>query len=115
MAKIFAMPNQKEWQQKSGESLDAYFERQDKMMSELETKAAKLPKGEYVGALLKFGVADGYAVYYVYSLKPLQLCHVPWSDAYRADRLIEKALNVTEVKKRVNAERALAKLFSKRG
>lgn len=114
MATIYAMPNAQEWERRDNEKWDAYFARTEKLMDDLHKKASALPKGEYVGALIRFPVADGYAVYYVHKLKPLTICHVPFGDKWRAHALIEKGLNVAEVKKMVDRERKLAEIFSRK-
>jgi hypothetical protein len=37
----------------------------------------------YVGEVIKFPAADGYAMYMVASLNPVQLIHIELSDAYQ--------------------------------
>lgn len=105
MAKIYAMPNQKEWDKvRDWKSKTLSYEEQLRLEEKL---FAEIPQDK----IIHFGVADGAAMYYVYSMKPLQICHIPYGDAYRADRLIEKALNVTEVKRLLGRDKAFNKLW----
>jgi hypothetical protein len=107
MAKIYAMPNQNEWERKKGEDFDGHFKRQDRMFAKLEKTAASLKKGEYVGGLISTVVGDGQAIYLVHSLKPLKLCHVPYMDGYNAGPIWERGLTVSDVKKMVDRNRNL--------
>jgi hypothetical protein len=99
MAKIYAMENQKEWEKRKDESYDTYCAREEKLMRELEKKDAARKKGEYVGAIIRTGVADGRAQYVVLSMKPLQLAHIPYGDAYSAGAIWERGLTVADVKR----------------
>jgi hypothetical protein len=114
VAKVYALPNHKEWKERKGESYESYSAREEKMYAELVAKAEALPIGKYVGAFIRFGVADGHAEYVVHSTSPLQLCHVPYGDAYHAHPILLRGLRVADVKKMVDGEREFAKLFSKR-
>src|SRR3954463_5499188 len=89
MAKIYMMPNQKQWDEMNTLKDFAARDAAEKKLFDA------IPKDKIIG----FGVADGSALYYVQSLKPLVICHIPYGDAYRAHRLIENGLNVSEVKK----------------
>jgi hypothetical protein len=42
----------------------------------------KFGVGQYIGRTLRFQVADGYAVYMVKSLSPVELIHLPLMDGY---------------------------------
>jgi hypothetical protein len=56
-----------------------------------------LPRNKYIGKIIKFPVADGYAEYMVKNMKPLHLVHLPIMDCYEsanvdlmtAERVIE--------------------------
>ena len=41
------------------------------------------PEHKYIGEIIREQVADGYAQYMVYSLKPLALIHLSLGDAYQ--------------------------------
>lgn len=113
MAKIYAMPNRDEWEKKSGEDWDSYYDRQKAMMAALDKKARLLSSKEYAGAILRRSIADGYAVYYVLSLKPLVLCHVPFGDGYR-DRYFERTATSRIVKEEVDHARKFAAIWNRK-
>jgi len=58
-------------------------EAEEKWIGELRTWCKANSNGEYVGEVVHQGVADGYAQYMVYSLKPLELIHIPLGDSYQ--------------------------------
>lgn len=66
-----------------------------------------------VGRLIKFQVADGYAIYRVESAKPLTLAHVRWGDCYSVSDATIRGLNVTDVRKQLEAHDRLRSIFSK--
>jgi hypothetical protein len=81
----------------------------------LEAEAAALPAGEYIGALVKWQVADGYAVYRVESLSPrVVLQHVPFGDGYAVAPETIRGLRRKDVEAKVDADRRLASLFGSR-
>lgn len=65
---------------------------------------------EYAGEIVKYHIADGYAEYMVFSVKPVKLVHIPLYDAYHfpyAHRWTAK-----DIKDMVKRERAMKELFS---
>lgn len=66
---------------------------------------------EYVGEIIKFQVADGYAEYMVLSLKPLQLIHLDIWDGWQSE--FAELLTPKKVIEMVNRNKSLAKLFNK--
>lgn len=101
MATIYAMPNQDEWNKARGLDRNGELDPKGKWDTSKEEALYKaLPQDK----IIRFGVADGHAEYLVVSLKPLVLCHIPYGDAYRAHRLIEKALTAKEVRKLLKPE-----------
>jgi hypothetical protein len=73
---------------------------------------AKNP-GDMVGETLRWGVADGYAVYMVVKQKPLTVTHVHQGDGYRVDPIMIRGLRLSDVRERVAGEKAMRKLFEK--
>lgn len=59
---------------------------------------------------ISFGVADGCATYFVKSLKPLVLQHVPHGDAYQVDYALIRGLRRADVEQRLNR----VKLFKRK-
>jgi len=68
-------------------------------------------QGDLVGETIDFPVADGKALYVVYSQKPLQLIHIETYDAWHFD--MAHLLTVTEVRKKLKQRKELEKLFGK--
>jgi hypothetical protein len=66
--------------------------------------------GSVRGSVIRFQVADGYAEYVVYSLKPVVLIHLPLGDAwqFRYAHLLTAAAVMEEVKR----HQAFEKLWS---
>lgn len=65
---------------------------------------------ENVGEVIRFPVADGYAEYMVACMKPLELIHLEYGDAYSfqyANRLTKK-----DIEDKINEQNALKRFFS---
>lgn len=80
----------------------------------LQAEANALPDGELVGALVKFQVADGYAIYRVESTRPLTLAHVPAHDGYSIPAAHIRGLTVADIRALVAQERHWARLIAER-
>jgi hypothetical protein len=65
---------------------------------------AKNP-GDMVGETIKWGVADGYAVYMIVKQKPLIVQHVDWGDGYRVDPIMIRGLRLSDVRQKVEARK----------
>ena len=65
---------------------------------------------KYIGETIKFQVADGYAIYMVAGLKPLQLIHLPLMDGYEANDV--DLMTAKRVKEKVDSEKKLVKFFN---
>jgi hypothetical protein len=68
-----------------------------------------------VGETIRTGVADGYAQYMVFRTRPLELIHIPVGDAWHADDIWLRGLRVSDIKKMVEGDKAIAKLFAEKG
>jgi len=56
---------------------------EDKFISEVKDFCLKRsPNKEYVGETIQFPAADGYAVYMIANLSPVELIHLPIGDAW---------------------------------
>lgn len=68
--------------------------------------------GKNSGEIIKFQVADGYALYMVLKMRPLSLIHLPLGDGYQ----IQYAQNLTakDVQQKIDQEKALNIIFSKK-
>tara|TARA_R100001244_G_C5077280_1_gene112959 strand:+ start:177 stop:503 length:327 start_codon:yes stop_codon:yes gene_type:complete len=64
------------------------------------------PKGQLVGEIFRYGVADGFAEYMVWSLQPLKLIHLEVGDAWHF-QYIEK-MNAKDIRQNIEGSRRLA-------
>lgn len=88
-----------------------YQQECENYLEALRTECKKNSNHKDVGEVIKFPVADGYALYMVYSMKPLELIHIATMDAWHfehADLLTPK--RVTEL---IERDKRVAELFSK--
>lgn len=63
-----------------------------------------------VGGIIKFPVADGYAEYMVAAIKPVQLIHLPFWDAYQSETA--SLMTAKAIQEKIDQAIALAKLFT---
>lgn len=94
---------------REGESWEDFHKREEALMQELSDKSAKVdPDGDLTGAVIRFQVADGYAVYVVSKHEPLTLQHVPYMDAYQANEATIRGVNKNTVRSQIMRDRAFA-------
>lgn len=67
---------------------------------------------ECVGEVIRFPVADGTAEYMVAAIKPVQLIHLPYWDAYQSETA--DLMTATAIKEKIRQAKALEDLFSKK-
>ena len=70
-------------------------------------------RGEITGRLLKFPVADGYAVYRIVSVKPLTLAHIDYMDAWSIPGAHLRGITLASVKEELRVADARAVLLAK--
>ena len=99
MAKVFSIPDIDSWgdYHTHQEKLDA-IENDPWAVYGQYMMPKDMDKHGIVGKIIKFGVADGYAMYLVMNSKPLQLCHIPFMDGYYAHPVLLRGLRVADVK-----------------
>jgi hypothetical protein len=111
MAKIYNAPNEVvklpifDWK-----DMTAYRQAEEKYLQELKEFCLKRKKGKNIGEVIQFPCADGYALYMVASMKPLELIHIPLGDAYSfqyADRL--KAIDIEQ---KIEQGKRIAEMFA---
>lgn len=68
--------------------------------------------GDMKGETISFPVADGQALYMIFSSRPLAIIHMPLADAYEF-RYVER-LTLKDVRAQVERSRNLAALFARR-
>lgn len=107
-------PKAYDFQRTQGLDFMGRMKEEEKELQRLEAEAAKLKDDEIKGALVRFPVADGHAVYLVTSETPLKLQHVPFFDAYRVDPATIRGLRLDDVKRRVQGDRHMRSMFASR-
>lgn len=65
---------------------------------------------DYIGKVIRFQIADGYAEYMVLGLSPVKLIHLPLMDAYQAPDV--DLMTTQRVKEKIQAQEKLKSLFS---
>lgn len=83
----------------------------DKYVEALKAECKKNSKDKEVGEVIKFNVADGYALYMVYSMKPLELIHIATMDAWESE--FADLLTPARVREMIARDKKIAELFTK--
>jgi hypothetical protein len=102
MAKVFAAPEPapdlmtalgqtRDWKEYDRQE-QAYIERMQTLARE------RTPNDPLVGEVVRFGYADGYAQYVVWSTKPLHLIHLAVGDAWDLPDWQTRGLRLADVK-----------------
>lgn len=93
------------------DNFKAYHKACDEYAERLQQWARDNGKGSLAGEMVRFQVADGYAQYIVFSLRPVKLIHVDVSDAYQFQ--YAHRLTAQDIKEQIRREKALDELFSR--
>jgi len=115
MAKIYSIPQEFEATMPTwsiANDRDENIRREEEWLEKLSQWCKTHGSGKYGGQIVRDGVADGYAQYMVFSLRPLQLIHIPLGDAWQS-RWAHR-WTAADIKQMVERERALAELFSRK-
>ena len=91
-------------------ALDKLREDEEKFLTELRTFLRKRNGGKYVGKVVKFQVADGYAKYMVASVRPLELVNIPFDDEYQFQYIYN--MKWSDIKARIKYEETLEKIYT---
>lgn len=102
------------FEQLPSEGFSSYLDRSDQLLKDLEEKEAALPEGSYEGVILRFPVADGYAMYLVQKTRPLTLQHIPFGDAWQIPAAHLRGLSMEDVKQQAAHNKSRRKLFARR-
>jgi len=83
----------------------------DKYLQALKAKLQEMGfRGKNVGEVVKFPIADGYAMYMVISMRPLRLMHIPLGDSYHYPNVdLMTAQRIQEV---IDAQKALEEMIA---
>jgi hypothetical protein len=113
MGKIYLPPASIKVPELNFKDFGKYKKSCDKFMDDLRDFCIKRNPDEHVGEVIKFPVADGYALYMVASLKPIELIHIPLMDAYEFEYVHK--LSKKDILEKIKNQKALEKLFPSRG
>jgi hypothetical protein len=91
------------WDMQPNEPFDAYDKRTDAMLQAIPAdKVISFPRG------------DGRAMYYVVSVRPLKLQHIPYGDAWTADPMTLRGLRAVDVEAMIESNKKMREIFAKR-
>lgn len=85
----------------------------ERAMTALLNASKSLERGQVIGKMLTWPVADGQAWYLVTKEDPLTVQHVPYSDAWTVDPIFIRGLRRSDVLEMQERDRALAAIFGK--
>ena len=116
MATEVRNPNSKIWDINSAvEKFPQSMNRVQKLLDKMIKANDKIDlKGDITGLLLSFPYADGYAFYQVVKVKPFQICHVPYGDAWQVDGMMIRGLRIQDAIRIEKQRRGLNALFSRK-
>jgi len=114
MAKIFSPPQAvpaHEWdvkktRQQNQEAEQKYIDNLKKFLQR------RRPGNDKIGNVIRFPVADGYAIYMVAGLRPAELLHVPIGDAWEYQ--YAHRLTMSDILEEIQRQEALSKIFEKK-
>jgi len=121
MAKIYDPPKEMEtpdftYDQNGHPDIKKYEEDNGKYIEELRDNVIKRKNilsgtkaRKYVGEIIRFPVADGHAEYMVASMSPLELIHLPLSDAWHFQYV--HLLTAKEVTEKLVGQKKMKELF----
>ena len=93
-------------------SYDEMFDREEKYRDAVAKEARdRNPSDPHAGEVIKFPVADGYALYVVERTNPPELLHLQTGDAWRLQSFAEKGIDAEDIARLVKRERAARELF----
>lgn len=94
--------------------LARYEQEMDEWCERLAEWCRNQNKGDMVGEIVRFPVADGYAQYMVYRQNKLALIHLPLGDAWQIPEAHARGLRLSDVRDMVAREAKLRELFSRK-
>ena len=99
MARLAKNPYPGNWD--FGGDLDDYFDRTKKQLDAIPSDK-----------VIQFPIADGYAMYFIKSIRPLTLQHIPYGDAWQIPTAHMRGLKKADVEHMISREAGLKKLFA---
>lgn len=83
-----------------------------KYLTDLATFLKARKNVKHVGETVNFPHADGYASYMIASIKPLELIHLEFGDAWELPYI--ERLTAKDIINKIEQQKSLAELFSKK-
>ena len=98
MLKVYRAPKKIKKPELDFDNISKYNKACDKYVQKIKDYAKKNGEGKYRGEEVSFNVADGTAVYIVYTMTPLQLIHCETYDEYQYIERLTKADIIKQIK-----------------
>ena len=111
MAKIFSAPTEFEVPQLDFGNINAYEPAWEKYEADLKASCIRRNPTEHVGKVIRFPVADGYAMYMIAAMKPVQLIHLEYLDSYHFE--YAHRLTATDIKEKISQDKAMNEIFGR--
>lgn len=93
----------------------AYFEACAEHTAAMAAWVRERSDSDIAGETISFPVADGKAIYMVYTTSPkLWLIHLAYVDGYQVDPMMLRGMRVADVREKVRQEKAIAEIFGRR-
>jgi len=113
MATIYAAPEEIKVPKMDFANVQQWKKDEEKYIEELKAFCEECNSGgKNVGEIIRFPVADGHAEYMVASMKPVELIHIPLGDCW--DFQYAHRLTAKDVQEKIDQQKRLAQLFSKK-
>lgn len=109
MAKVFNPPSSIPQPEFDFKEFNNYLKGCDEYRAKLKAYVTERKKGQYIGEIITFNVADGYAEYMVASLSPVELIHIPLGDAWQSENA--HLMTAKAIKEKIEQQKKLAKIF----
>lgn len=93
---------------------EAHNKAEQAWVKTVQDEARARNKGDIVGEIVRFPMADGYAQYVVWSTNPAALIHLPVGDAWDIPEAHARGLRTSDLRQQVAAHKAMDKLFGRK-
>lgn len=94
--------------------LVSQFEFEQEQLEQLSARSRVLPSCKIIGGVVRFAVADSYAIYLITREKPLTLCQLPIGSGWHIPDAHMRGLNKEDIVSLLAKERAIHKFLSRR-
>ena len=109
MLKVYSAPKEIKKPELDFSNIKKYNKDCDKYVQKIKDYAKKNGESKYRGEEISFNVADGTAVYIIFSMTPLQLIHCETYDEYQYPYI--KRLTKADIIKQVKFQKSMKDIF----